>query len=444
MIPTLKGHWLLGSVPEMKRDFLGMLVRAAREHGDLVRFRIGASDAVLVNHPDLVERVMVSRMANYGRDRAFYRAARSILGTALLINEGDSWKRRRLTFTPMFHRKVVERSAGTMVAATQRLIERWRVRPGTVDMSQEMSALALGIVGETLFGSDFEQDAPGIAAAEDQAAHDVFAKVQMPFQIPGFVPTPANLRLRRSRRAFELPLKKSLARARRSPDEPTLAAMLLSARDQETGAPLEERHILDELIGFLLAGHETVANTLTWGLALLAQHPAVAQRLRAEHTAVVGDRDATHEDVARLTETSKALNETMRMWPPGWFLPRRALQADELNGQRIPAGQVVWVVPYVLHRHPAFWSDPDRFDPERFANEKEKGRPRHAFIPFGAGQRMCIGAAYAWLELHMVMVTLLRRFDFALAEGAAMIPNPYVTLRPRGGMPITVSARPTA
>lgn len=440
MIPTVSGHWLLGSVPDMQRDFLGLLMRATREHGDVVRIRIGPNDAVLVNHPDLVERVMVGHLANYGRDRAFGRAASTVLGRSLILSEGEGWKQRRRTCTPMFHRQMVQRFADTMVSETRTLVARWRSHPGKIGVAAEMSALALGIVGKTLFGADFEGNAHEIAVAEDQGARDIFGRLQMPFQIPDFVPTPANVRLRRIRRTFEHLVRDVLVAARRSPDEPTLAAMLLAARDAETGAAMDDTQILDELIGFLLAGHETTANTLTWTFGALAREPELADVLRAEHAAVLGDRTPTAEDVGRLPETSKVLNEAMRLWPSAWFLPRRTVADDDLGAHRIRAGQVVWVSPYVLHRHPGFWTDPERFLPTRFTPDADKARHRQAFIPFGTGQRMCIGASYAAMEMHLVLATVLREFRFALTDDCDFVPSPYVTLRPRSPMTLEVTA----
>jgi cytochrome P450 len=442
--PTVRGRWLLGSLLELQRDPLTLFERATAEQGDVVRIRFGHTSAVLVNHPDHLERVLVTNGSNYARDRAFQKAGRLILGEAMGVSDGEAWKRRRRLINPMFHRQKLNQFAHTMVAAVRRLQKRWSeiVRPGEpLDISAELSRLTIDVIGHTLFGAEIEEHTRAIMAAEDSAARDVFSKLRSPFQAASFLPTPANLRLRSARRTFEALFRSVVENARRDPSVPTVTAMLVQARDEETGAALADDQVFDQLTGLFLAGHETSANALSWTLFFLAQHPAVVEKLLAEYDAVLGDRDPDVDDLPRLELNRNVLNESMRLRPPVWLFPRTAVAQDEIAGYRIPPGQMVWISPWVLHRHPAFWQDPEGFDPDRFSEERTRGRPKLAYLPFGAGQKMCIGTAFAMMEIQLALPFLVRGWAFRLANVAPVIPDPYVTLRPRGGLPMYLAPR---
>jgi cytochrome P450 len=443
-IPTASGSWLLGSLQDLQRDPLGLLQRATAECGDMVRIRFGAADAILVNHPDHVEHVLVTRVSNYPRNRAFRRSMNIILGNSLLVSDGDVWRKHRRSINPVFHRTKMNEFAGIMADASDRLIQRWKQRSapgGLLDVSAEMSRLTIDIVGRTLFGAAIDKHADDIIALESEAARDVYIKMRLPFQAPRFLPTPANRRLKRCRRAFEAIARPVLEAARRDPESHTLAAMLLAARDDEDGRGMSSTQIYDELIGFVLGGHETSANVLTWTLYFLAQHPEWVRQLLAEYDSVLGTRRPALDDLPRLVLNRCVLNESMRLRPPAWLIPRTAAADDTIAGFHIKAGQNVWISPWVLHRHPGVWEQPERFDPQRFASERMKQRPRHAFAPFGAGQKMCIGSGFAMMEMELVLPELVRYFQYRLPANAQVHADPYVTLRPRGGLPMHVEAR---
>jgi cytochrome P450 len=443
-IPTARGKWLVGSLLDLQRDPLTLLEQAAAEGGDVVRIRFGAADAVLINHPDHIEHVLVTKVANYTRNRAFRRSMNIILGNSLLVSDGDFWKKHRRSINPVFHRAKMNEFADTMASAANRLLTRWRQRSNQgepLDVSAEMSRLTIDIVGRTLFGAAIDKHADDIITLENSAARDVYIKMRLPFQAPRFLPTPANRRLKRWRRAFENIARPVLEAARNDPDSHTLAAMLLAARDDDTGDSMAQTQIFDELIGFVLGGHETSANVLTWTLFFLAEHPQVADRLLSEYSAVLGSRSPKLEDLPKLPTNRAVLNESMRLRPPAWLVPRTAVAADEIGGFPIKAGQTIWISPWVLHRHPRIWEDPLTFDPEHFSVERSKNRPRYAFAPFGAGQKMCIGSGFAMLEMELVLPDLVRGFSYRLPRNAKVAADPYVTLRPRGGLPMHVEAR---
>jgi cytochrome P450 len=217
-----------------------------------------------------------------------------------------------------------------------------------------------------------------------------------------------------------------------------LLSMLLAARDEDSGEGMSDRQLRDEVLTLMIAGHETTANALGWTWYLLSEHPAVAAKLRVETTEVLGGRLPTMEDLPHLTYTRMVLDESMRLYPPAWATSRNAAGDDELGGYRIEAKSVVFLSPYLTHRHAEFWPEPDRFDPARFTPERVAARPRYAYFPFGGGPRLCIGNSFALSEAVLALATLAPRFELRTQPGYVVTPEPLITLRPRGGIPMTV------
>ena len=248
---------------------------------------------------------------------------------------------------------------------------------------------------------------------------------------PDSIPTPRNLRFRRAMRTLDAAVYAMIAGRRQAGSGgEDLFAMLLQARDEATGEQMDDRQVRDEVITLLIAGHETVASALTWTWYLLALHPDVRGRMVAELQAVPGDRAITVNDLPRLELTARIFNEALRLYPPAWLITRKAIEADAVMGYAIPAGALVILSPYTLHRHPAFWPDPEIFDPERFSPEAEAQRPRYAYIPFGGGPRQCIGNNFALIEGQLILATVARRFSLELPPGNPVVVEPLVTLRP--------------
>jgi len=229
-------------------------------------------------------------------------------------------------------------------------------------------------------------------------------------------------------------------RRRPGQQQDDLLAMLLVARDEETGAGMTDRQLRDEVMTFLLAGHETTAVALTWTWYLLACHPAVAERLRAEIAAAIGSRTPTLEDLPQLRYARMVVEEAMRLYPPVWGFMRQAVGADEVGGFTIPKRSVVTISPYVTHRHPAVWEDPERFDPDRFTPERVRSRPRFAYLPFSGGPRLCIGNEFALMEAQLVVAMTVQRYRLQLVPGTTVELESRLTLRPRGGLPMVAHA----
>lgn len=429
---------LLGHVPLLWRDPLGALLDGMREQGDVVGYDCGTFEMLLVNDAEAVQHVLQKNHRNYRKSRN-YAALRLVLGDGLLTSEGGAWLRHRKLVQPAFHHRALRRFADEMVRLTADHVGRW-AHGETVDLHREMMELTLRIVGSTLFSADLLDDAEDIGRALDVVLPYAWRRTENPLQLPTWVPTPENLRFRRARNRLDR-LVAELVEARRHMAEPPLdlLSMLMEAQDEDGG--LSNEALRDEILTLVLAGHETTANALTFLGYLLAIHPSTARRLAAEVDEVLGERAATHEDVAALPFTTCVVQESLRLFPPAWGFEREAVEADVVGGYPVRPGTVIAVAPYTLHRHRRYWDDPEGFDPDRFTPERSAGRHRFAYLPFGGGPRICIGKGFAMMEAVLIIATVAQRWRLALRPGERLDLEPGITLRPRGGLHFDVAAR---
>jgi len=418
----------------LRRDRLGSLKRLADEYGDIAAFRVGPQRLVLLNHPDYVEDVLVTRARLFKKGRALERAKR-LLGEGLLTSEGDLHRRQRRLSQPAFHKQRVAAYADTMVAHAQRTAARWRDGEA-LDISSEMNRLTLTIVGETLLGTDVEAEAGGVREALT-TVFDAFPMTMSPFaEILERLPLPIVRRYARAQEVLDTLIYRIIDERRGKPDDRgDLLSMLLLARDdEEDGGRMSDAQLRDEVMTIFLAGHETTANALAWTWHLLARHPDVEARLHQEIGAVLDGDPPTAADVTRLPYTRMVLAESMRLYPPAWAVGRRAIGDVEIGGYTIPKGTVVLFSQYLLHRDARFFPDPERFDPDRWLPERQKGRPKFAYFPFGGGTRVCIGEPFAWMEGILVLATLAEQWRMESLETAPVPLQPAITLRPAHGI----------
>lgn len=435
--PGPPGDPLLGHLRPFRRDVLGLLTRAARDHGDVVRFRIGPMVVHLVNHPDHVTHVLQRRAKAYDKATRSTAALRAIAGTSLLTANGEAWQTRRRLMQPVFHRKKVCDSVPTIVAAIDARLRRWQPG-GTIDLASEMMQLAFDVAGAAILGVDVGGEAASLEADIGDLLAQVFDRWGRVLPLPWWVPTAGHRRFAQALARVDRVVAGIVAHHRTHPEgRPPLLAQLMDARDPVSGAPFTDAELRHEVITMLLAGHETTASALAWTFALLAQHPSVADRLQAELEVVLGSRTPARDDLPALPFTTQVIHEAMRLYPPIWAIERRACEDDTLGGFVIPAGSSVVISPYVLHRHPAFWPDAERFDPGRFASQHGHA----AYLPFGAGPRYCIGAEFGMTEARLVVAMTLQRWRLSMAGGALPTPQPGLTLRVRGGLPMQVTPR---
>ena len=426
--------WLLYA---LANDRLAMMREAAR-HGDAARVRMGPKTLHVFNHPDTAKYVLADNAANYAKGIGLVQAKRAI-GDGLLTSDGELWRTQRALIRPAFQHKRIVAQADVVAKETMALVGRLRLHTGgaPVEVGEQLTGLTLGVLGHTLLDSDLA-DVPGIAHAFEAVQDQAMFELVTLSTVPSWVPLPGQLRFRRARRRLEAIVHRLVTeRSSRAPGEDVLSRLVDSA-NAEVDPEVGRRRIRDELVTLLLAGHETTASTLSWTLHLVARHPDVAARLHEEAVTVLGGRPPAYDDLRSLTYTMQVVQEAMRLYPPVWMLPRMALAEDEVGGYHIPKGADVVVCPYTMHRHPGLWDDPDRFDPERFSPEATQQRPRYAYIPFGGGPRFCVGSQLGTMEAVFVVAAISRELRLRGVPGHRAVPEPMLSLRVRGGLPMTV------
>jgi len=429
---------------EARRDPLAMLSWAAREYGDVARMEAWPLFTVhLLTHPDHIKHVLQDNNRNYWKGALIGRV-KPLIGEGLFTSEGDFWRRQRRLAQPAFHRQRVESFAALMSAAGARMVEDWETAAATgtpIDLMEHTSRAALRIVGQALFGIDLIGAAAEVGRNVLTALAFVSDEVFQIFPSPLIVPTPRNRRFRRARGALDRVVLDIIERRRRDgAGGDDLLAMMMEARDAETGEGMSDRQLRDEVMTFILAGHETTAVTLAWACLLLAQHPDVGAQVRGEVSSVLAGRAPTLADLPHLALTRRVIDETLRLYPPVAAIAREAYGPDEIDGYAIPAKSGVMMSPYVTHRHPAFWPDPERFDPERFTPENSATRPRFAYFPFSGGPRLCIGNEFALMEAQILLATIAQRFRVEVAPGHTVQQEIRITLRPK--QPMLMVPRP--
>jgi cytochrome P450 len=424
------------------RDPAGFLLSLAREHGDVARFRWGRTDEYLLNHPDFVQRVLVTDQRSFMKGQALQETKR-ILGEGLLTSEGELHMRQRRLMQPLFHRRHVEGYGEAMVSSAERVAASWRGRE-RIDAQREMARLTLSIVGRTLFAADVDGEAAEIGVALTHAL-DSIKLLTLPMSgAIAALPIPAMRRLQRSRARLDATIYRLIRERKANGHGADDLLSLLVGAGHETGEPMSDEQIRDEAMTLFLAGHETTAAALTWTWFLLAQHPDVETRLHDELDAVLGDRSPRVADLPRLSYTEMVVSEAIRLYPPAWLIGRRALVDFDAGPYVLPARSIVILSPYVSHRDPRWFPEPERFDPERWTEEGKASRPKWSYFPFGGGARTCIGEAFARMETKLVLATLARRWRLRAIIGHEAKLHPRVTLRPRGGMPMTLERRAPA
>ncbi|HVF27290.1 MAG TPA: cytochrome P450, partial [Pyrinomonadaceae bacterium] len=362
----------------------------------------------------------------------------------LLTSEEAHHRRQRRLAQPAFHRQRVAGYAEVMVDYAARTSERWRDAE-SLDISGEMMRLTLGIVGKTLFDADVEKDAGEVGEALTEMM-ELFNLLLLPYsELLEKLPLPQSRRFARARARLDAVIYRIIDERRRSDtDRGDLLSMLLLAEDEEErGGRMSNEQVRDEALTIFLAGHETTANALSWTWYLLARHPEVESKLHREIDAVLeGGRPPQFEDLARLRYTEMVLAETMRMYPPAWAVGRLAIKDFEVGGYVLPAGSLILLSQYVTHHDARFFSDPFRFDPERFTSEAKDTRPQFSYFPFGGGPRRCIGEGFAWMEGVLLLAALASRWRMRLVPGHTVEMRPRITLRPgKGGVPVTLESR---
>jgi enediyne biosynthesis protein E7 len=412
-------------------DSLERMIELFARHGDTYRVFVPArgSYTYVVHHPDDVKRVLVSNHRNYTKGVGLDRV-RILLGKGIMTSEGELWKRQRYMMQPFFHRRVVTEFAALVAQANERFLARWQglaARDEAVNLTDEMSELTLEIVLRSIFGRDLDRLSEQLGGNPfEVVTKEQSRDLQFAFKFRSLTKLVAQL----------------IARRRAVPEEHyDYLAMLMSARDRESGAPMGERELIDEVMTLIVAGHETTASGLNWTWYLLSQHPQAEARLHAELDAAPELEAPSLAQMEALGYTQQVINEALRLYPPGWLLSRRTIEPDVLGGYPVPAGTNVLLPLYLLHRHPRFWKDPESFWPERFAPEHEAERPRFAYMPFAAGPRHCIGETFALYEMLVHLYKVARRYRLRHVPDEPLELEAQINLRTRYPLHMRLEAR---
>jgi len=447
---------LAGPVPLDERTSLRQFLRTLRDSSiatwradayeqDITVSRLLWRTSVVVNEPGAIRHVLLDNAANYRKSEITRRLLEPGLGRGLLTSEGETWRRHRRIMAPSFDLRSIIGYAQPMTDVTADLLARWDALPdgAETDVAAVMMHATLHIISRAMFSSDSDDIVDIVAAGVERYKANMRPTLFDILSLPDFLARP-----RRRRQAldylgeFDRAVDRLLA-ARGSADaQPKdLLGRLIAARDEETGGGMTADEVRDQVVTIFMAGHETTAVALTWTWYLISQHPAVEAKLHAELDSVLDGRPPRYDDLANLPYTRMVIEESMRLYPPAHTLARQAIAADEVLGSRVPAGATVLVVPWLLHRKASIWERPDRFEPERFSPERAARRPRFAYIPFGAGPRICIGAAFAMAEAMLILSMIAQRYRLRLKPGHPVEPQGLITLRARHGMKMNLQRR---
>lgn len=436
--PGPKGHFLLGVLPEIRRDELDYLAQLTREFGDIVYLRVVNHPCYILSHPRDIESVLLTNHGNFKKS-IFLRSSEALFGNGLLTSDGDFWLRQRRLLQPAFHQERIAAYSRSMVEHTEQMLSTWR--HGEVrDVHQDMMRLTMEIVSEVLFGDSQAAD----VEAAGQALRVFFEQFDERFgfdAIPEWLPTPGNLRYRRAMRRLNRILEKTIrSRQSNGSDSSDLLSMLMRLQDED-GTRMTEKQLHDELMTLFFTGHETTGLALGWTLYLLAQHPEAGQRIFQEVEQVLNGRPPAFQDIPKLRFVDFVVKESLRLYPPAYGVVRQAREDCQIGGYTVTAGATVAMFQWSVHRDPRYFERPEEFLPDRWANDFEKKLPRCAYFPFGVGPRVCIGNTFALTELALILAMIARRFEFELAPGHPVLLSPSLTLRPRKGIKLVVKKR---
>ena len=410
---------------------------------DIIAGRLFWRRRFIINEPNGIRHVLLDNAANYRKSELTRRLLEPGLGRGLLTSEGETWRRHRRIMAPAFDRRSIEGYAPVITAVTRDLLAEWDALPdrSDVDVGAAMMRTTLHIISRAMFSANSDEI---VGVVERGVGRYQMTMRPSLFDLLGFPAWLASLFSRRRRTAavlneFDRAVDELISSRAHDPNaQPKdLLARLVAARDAETGGGMTANEVRDEVVTIFMAGHETTAQALTWTWYLLSLHPAVEARLDEELRAVLKGRTPQYEDIAQLCYTRMVIEESMRLYPPAHTMAREPIAADVVLGRRIPAGAIVLVAPWLLHRKASLWHEPHRFDPDRFTTEP----PRFSYIPFGAGQRICIGAAFAMTEAILILAMIAQHYRLRLKPGHPIEPQGLITLRPRYGMPMVLERR---
>ncbi|AFM11535.1 cytochrome P450 [Turneriella parva] len=442
-IPGPAGLPFLGNLLDVEQDILSFLQQVAT-YGDVAKLTFFNRQITLVNHPDLIQQVLIKDNDAFEKDAGSKLLAKYVLGKGLLTSEGEEHKKMRKISSPAFNRQRILSYGKIMADATEHHIASWR-DASRIDMHREMMALTSAIVAKALFNMDVGEKVDAIGEALEKVMR-IVEVIRLPLSdLSMALPLPPTVAIKSGIATLDKIIYETIdEHLADSEDRGDLLSMMIVARKEAGIDPKTARKQLrDEAMTLFLAGHETTANALTWTFYLLSQNPAAYDLLQAEAKEVLGNRTATTDDIAQLTYTRQVVAESMRLYPPAWVIGRTVMRDYELGGYWIPKGSELWLSQYVTHRDGRWFDRPTEFHPERWKDEETEKRPKYSYFPFSAGVRNCIGEQFAWQEAILLLATISRSWRVSLSPGFKVVPLPQVTLRPKDGMKMVLRSELT-
>lgn len=438
--PGPKGSFIFGNLKRMRSDPLGLFMDAFRDFGDIVRLRL-IFNVHLIIHPDHVRRVLQGEHSHKYKKGKLYDRIKPLIGEGLLASEGHHWIRQRRLIQPAFRPRSLSVYAEIMQEESERMLRKWETLAKTraeFKVSDEMTEVTLRIIGRTMLSIDLESSVDSVLANLPTVLTTLNERFQQILYAP-FLLTPANRRFNKALGALDTVVHGVInERKATGLQNDDFLSTLISARD-EAGNGMTPKQLRDEVMTMLLAGHETTSNALSWTLSLLAEHQDIQDEVRREAQSALGSDTSLMTMVRSLSYTKMVFQESMRLYPPVWILGRSVVEDDRIDGYRIPKGSAVLLSPFVTHRHPAIWERPNEFDPSRFHPEHAENRPQFSYFPFSGGPRTCIGDRFSLMEGQVVLANILSRYRILPGTHGTVIPEPSVTLRPKGGVHIRIA-----
>lgn len=437
-------HWLFGSAYLLKGRSLEVIRMLSAKYGDIVSLSFPMNKVAVITNPQYAKYVLLDNNKNYRKSLA-YDVLKAVLGNGLLTSEGDFWKKQRRLIQPAFHKRKLEELTAMMVREAQHTVDKFMPVADSgkaIDISPEMTALTLEVISKAIFSDGVEDKAYIVGKQINMLNQYAIDKVNDPFRLPAFIPTPFNVKERRSMKLLNDIIEDIISTRRKQESKDDLLSMLIDMRDEDTGEAMDNKQLRDEVMTIFIAGNETSSNALAWMLYLLSQNPEAEAKMIAEiDSKLDAGIELNYQNVLDFTYVRQVIDESLRIYPPAWSVGRRNYEEDEIGGYRILKNTNVLIPIMFFHTSEKFWDEPAKFKPERFAPEVRNQIDRFVYFPFGGGPRFCIGNNFALLEMQVILILFYRNFKFRLKENFTPEPEPLITLRPKHGMWMTIEKR---
>ncbi len=439
-VPSPTAWPIVGNSLEYKKNPPLYLQHLASTYGDVCRFQLGRNPCYLFSHPDAIREILVTQAKHLGRSMG-YEWMKTFLGSGLLTSSGETHQRRRRLAQPAFRNSRIDAYAPNMLTTTQKWIATWQ-HGDKLDIHQEMMRLALTIIGQAMFHENLSKLVVEIGEAVDVFMRYWQSNFSPIAKLMHALPLRLNREFNEAKTMFYQRMEAIVQNHReQGTDEGDFLSMLLLAQDDEGGAALSNKEVVEELVTITIAGHETTANALSWSWYLLASHPEMAAQVEEEVDRELAGKPPTVADLERLTYCTAVFKESMRLYPPAWSVGRCAINDITLANVKVPAGSMIYVSPYLVHRDARWWPQPERFMPKRWINGQHSEQPKYSYLPFGAGKHQCIGERFAMLEGILLMALVVQKWRFELDPEHEVTPEAFITLRPKNGIKVTLQAR---